>query len=278
MQALALWLKGERWTLALAAGAAEWPRRRAFAATVIGNGVNLLLPARLGDVVRALILRRHNDVSASRALMAGWSVQIFDLLAVGALLMLAGSTLVSRGMIGAFVAAAVAILLVMAVAEWRPHWPRRVEAMLLGGRHLSRLRPPLERARQGLHFLVHGRTLVAVVVMTGLIWTTEVASTIVALRAFGIPAGPALAALLVGAGAVAFMLPLTPGNVGVFQGVCVLVLGAAGVDRDRAFAFGLGAHAFFLALGLLAALLLLRREGLDLSWVRTRAAHASREA
>ena len=66
------------------------------------------------------------------------------------------------------------------------------------------------------------------------------------------------------AAGLSFALPLTPGNVGIFQAVCVLVLVPFGVARERAFAFGLGAQAFSLALSVLWGLLLLQREGLDL--------------
>ena len=44
---VSLFLKGERWSVAIAAGAGERPRQRLFAATIIGSAANAVLPARL---------------------------------------------------------------------------------------------------------------------------------------------------------------------------------------------------------------------------------------
>lgn len=278
VQALGLRLKAERWIAAIAAGRGDRPHRRAFAATVIGNAGNLLFPARLGDVARALVLRRHNDVSASQALIAGWSVQIFDLVTLAVLVLLSGSALLSTGAVAAAAVAGAGLLAILALVQRHPQRALRLEAAVLRGPRAAGLRERLERSREGLRFLGHGRSLAMALGLTLAIWLCDVASTVAALRAFGIPAGLAAAALLVAAAGVSFALPLTPGNVGVFQAVCVLVLVPFGVARERAFAFGLGAQAFSLALSVLWGLILLQREGLDLRSLSEQRLAAPRES
>jgi uncharacterized protein (TIRG00374 family) len=271
IQAGILWLKAERWSLSIAAGQGLRPRKRAFAAIVIGNAGNLVLPARLGDMVRALVLRRHNAVSASQALVAGWSVALLDLLAVAAVVLLSGSSLVSPKALGGLATAGILMLGIMALLHRRPEWAERVEEALFPGPRTARLRGLLQRSREGFRFLGHGRSLLGVAALTAAIWVCEVASMTSALRAYDIRLGAMPAALLVGAAGLSFVVPLTPGSVGVFQALCILVLGAFDVPRERAFAFGLGAQTFSLVLSVIWGLALVQREGLSLASLRREA-------
>jgi uncharacterized protein (TIRG00374 family) len=273
LQALGLWLKAQRWVLAIAAGSGERPRRRALAATVIGNAANLMLPARLGDIARALVLRRHNDVSASQALIASWSVNLFDVVVVVLLLLGSGSRIVPRRALVLTLGGGLLLLAVLALAHQGSGAVRHLEHALLRGR-AERLRAPLERARQGLRFLGHGGTLGSVLLLTLFVWACDVVSCLVGMHAFGIRLGLAPAALLVSAAGISFALPLTPGNVGIFQAICIPVLGAFGVPAERAFAFGLGAQGFSLLASIAWGLALLQREGLSLAWFRGRLAAA----
>ena len=222
------------------------PRRRAFAATAIGIAGNLLLPARLGDFARVLVLRRHNPVPAPRALLASWSAQLFDLIAVAAILAgagLAGHALAPLPALFGVLGAVLALLVFL----WGAHrWPRGAERLeaTLPAFVRRRLGDTLVNARQGLSFLGHPRTVIAVVGYTVLVWIADSLGMWLGLHAFGIPASPLVAALLVAAIGLSFVLPLTPGNVGTYQVICVLVLGTIGVPDAQAFALGIGFQGF----------------------------------
>ena len=263
---LSIWLKGRRWALAIAAGQGPAPRRRLFAAPVIGIAGNLLLPARLGDFARVLVLRRHNQVPATRSLLASWSAQLFDLLAVAAILAGAGVLGHALAPMPALLSVLGAVVLLW-VLLWIAHrWPRlaeRVEALLPAALR-RRLGDTLVNARQGLTFLGSPRTVGAVLLYTGTVWTCDTAGMWLGLRAFGIGVSLAVAAVLVAAIGLSFVLPLTPGNMGTYQVICVFVLGTWGVPKDHAFAMGLGYQALGLLSTVLLGLLFLQREGLDL--------------
>ncbi len=259
-----MWIKGERWALALAAGRGPRPRRRMFSAMMIGTAGNLLLPARLGDFAKVIVLRRHNDLPMTRSLSASWSVQIFDFLAVAVILLVSGTAVASPGVLYAVLAGGLLLLGGMAFSHRHPDWSDRVERALIPRRWLPRVQATLRNARQGLSFLGHGRTLVEVLLYTVAVWLCEALAMYTNLRAFHLPVGLGSAALLVAATGLSFALPLTPGNVGVYQGICVLVLGALGIERSRAFAFGIGVQAFSLMAIVLCGLALLQREGLRL--------------
>jgi uncharacterized protein (TIRG00374 family) len=264
---LSIWLKGRRWALAIAAGRGEPPNQHLFAATLIGIAGNLLLPARLGDFARVLVLRRHNQVPATRSLLASWSAQLFDLLAVAAILAGAGALGHALAPMPALLAVLGGVLLLL-VLLWVAHrWPRlaeRVEAALPAALR-RRLGDTLVNARQGLTFLGSPRTVAAVLLYTAAVWCCDTAGMCLALRAFGIHVSPAVAAVLVAAIGLSFVLPLTPGNMGTYQVICVFVLGTWGVAHDQAFALGLGYQAFSLVSTVLLGWVFLQREGLDVS-------------
>jgi len=264
---LSIFLKAERWSVAIAGRAGERPRRRLFAASMIGTAANMLLPARLGDVLRALVLRKHNPVPATQALLASWSAQAFDVLAV-ALLLLAGASadpgLASRRALVLLLAVVLGGGAFAAALARRPELAVRLAGRLPGalGVKASTL---ARHAADGLRFLSEPVVLLRVVLFTVAVWTVDVSSTWLALHAFHIDVGPSGAALLVAAIGLSFALPLTPGNVGTYQLIAVLVLGRLGVDRDRAFAFGIGFQAFALLATVALGAGFFQREGLSLS-------------
>ena len=261
---LAQLLKGERWSFAIAAGAHPRPRRRLLAATLIGVAGNTLLPARLGDVARVLVFRKHNDVPAPRALIASWSAQLFDMLAVAVLLLIAGSAFTSRRVLALVLLALMALLAFFALAVRRPDVAERIERRLLPRVIYARLEGVFTSSRQGLQFLNHGRTVAVILGLTLTIWAIEALALTIAFRAFGLRLGLSAATLLAAAIGLSFALPLTPGNVGTYQLICIVVLRAFGVERDSAFAFGLGYQAVSLVVLAVLGLVLMQREGMDL--------------
>ena len=274
---LSVFLKGERWAIALGAHSGERPRRRVFAATMIGVAANYLLPARLGDILRVLVLRKHNDVPATRGLLASWSSQAFDMLAV-AVLLLAGAAAGEGVASGRTVAVVLAVVLAsVAVVGLLARQPARLTAWanklcsVLPKRLGEKAAPLVEHAIDGLRFLGEPVVLAWVVLFTVLIWIVEVTGMWLALYAFHIAVGPAVAGLLVAAIGLSFALPLTPGNIGTYQLISVLVLGRFGIERDQAFAFGIGFQAYALVTTVLLGLVLFQREGLSLTTLENRA-------
>jgi len=279
MLCVSIFLKGERWSVAIAAGVGERPRQRLFAATVIGTAANCVLPARLGDVLRAMVLRKHNQVPATRALFASWSAQIFDVLAV-ALLLLAGVAsgkgVASARLLTLMVAAVVVSVVAVGALARRPQLLARWARWLPGGLDAKPGRL-VQHAVRGLRFLGEPAVLARVVSYTVAVWIVEVGTMWLALRAFNIEVGLAAPSLLVASIGMSFALPLTPGNIGTYQVVAILVLGFFGVDYDRAFAFGVGYQGFALFAIVAFGLMFFQREGLSLRELKVDAALADTE-
>ena len=273
MLLVSVFLKGERWSVAIAAGSGERPRQRIFAATMIGRAANVVLPARLGDVLRAMVLRKHNRVSATRALFASWSAQSFDLLAV-ALLLLAGAAsgkgIASEKLLAFVIAIVLAAVAAIGALARRPHLMARCARWLPGGPD-GKIPLLVRTAAGGLRFLGEPAVLVRVASYTAAVRIAEVAAMWLALKAFNIEAGIAAPGLLVAAIGLSFALPQTPGNIGTYQAVAIMVLGFFSVTYDRAFAFGVGYQGFALIATVGFGLVFLQREGLSWSYLKMHA-------
>ncbi len=226
--------------------------RDAFAAVVGGFAVGVVIPARAGDVVRAVLLARHARLPVASVLAAA----VLDYV-VGA-------------------AALVPLLALLALATPLPPWA--VKALLIfaaiavaGGAVALLLRPP--RGRQIAH---HGAGLVArlrgglaaahepgaIAMAFGWAlcgWGAEVLIALFVLAAVGLPATVPAAALAVIASTAANVVAVSPGNTGPFEVAVVLALIGLGAQREPALAFALLYHLVHLVpVGLMGGAVLLR--------------------
>ena len=103
---------------------------------------------------------------------------------------------------------------------------------------------------------------------TAAVWSLEALGVHLALRAFHIDVGFEAAALLMVALNLSFVFPLSPGNIGTYQLVSVVILSLFGVAEARALAFSIAlqgsAYAMILSLGGF----FFYREGVDLAALR----------
>jgi uncharacterized membrane protein YbhN (UPF0104 family) len=137
---------------------------------------------------------------------------------------------------------------------------------------LGRARRLLAFAREGLAVLRAPRpaALAALLQLVG--WVAQLVVVVASLRAFGIDAPLAAAALVLLVMNAALAFPLWPGSVGVLQAAVALALLPYGVGYARGFAFGLGLQAIEASIGIAMGLLFLGREGLSLAALRRAAA------
>lgn len=247
------WLRSWRWRLLLA------PVRpiglgRLYSANLIGFMANDVLPARLGELVRAYAVDRLTGTPMTSVLATIVVERILDGLA---LLLVLFATLVfadPKAQAGAFNVAymrtagytlLLAYLGVMAVtaALWR--WPAATIGTIsrLAGRLSPRLgdtaRHLLATFAEGLAVLGHARHLPLILVQSLLIWAPMVLMYVVFLPALGLPFSLFMGAMAFAGGSLAAAVPAAPGYVGTFQLGVTWALMMAGADPERAAAYSL---------------------------------------
>jgi len=266
-----------RWRLLLGP---EVSLSRCFWVTNIGYMMSNVLPFRLGDPARAVVIGRGGKVSTAAALSTIVVERVLDMLMVVALLagvapFISGvGNAVTAGLVaGGAALAASAVLLLLA---FRPDWGRRAVRRVLGWTPWldgDRWVPALDGLFEGLAPLRSGRRGLALLVWSVVTWACVVAYYWALMRAF-LPRPPALAApFLVCVAGLGVAVPSSPGAVGVFHVVARYGLTIPfEVPTDQAVTVAFAIHTFQYVMLCLLGLVGLGRESISLGWVRAQAA------
>jgi phosphatidyl-myo-inositol alpha-mannosyltransferase len=251
-------------------------------ATMIGVMASAVLPGRIGEPSRVIILTRRLE-GPNRRLLPVVAGTVFSqtLINLIALAILAAVTFTSVPLLHGHLAGIVtAIALPLVVAALVLLGPR---VLALGQRSRSArvaamantVARMLGLARRGLVVFTRPRYGLSAVAAQMLAWAMQWLACYMVILALGLQphADLVTAAAILLAVNISAILPATPSNVGVFQAACLVVLAAYGVGAGPALAYGIilqAVEAFTaLALGVPALL----REGL--SWQDMRAGGGS---
>jgi len=213
-----------------------------------GQAVNVLYPARLGDLVRARGIGRQTN-GMTYALGTILTEKVLDTLAYAVLIIL---LLLSFSMpdwlqkpsLGVFLMAVALGIILLALTLGGERW-------LVVFEWLTRWLPPhphqwvyqrVEIGLTSLNVLRNIKTLLVLTLLTSLTWLTAILNNWLAFQAVNLSLSIGTAALLAVALQAGISLPAAPGAVGVFQYVCVLVLGLFGVTSSTAFGYGVLLH------------------------------------
>jgi uncharacterized protein (TIRG00374 family) len=276
-QLIIIWLKSIRWAIAIR-GATGRHVHGALSASIIGFAGNVLLPARLGELLRIRVIDKHNQTGWSVALTTVGLTQLFDLLILLGYFLLvslwATSLLAThRWQIGLL---AIVVMLMLGSFVVLHQKAPFLQAVLLPihQRLPDAVRRQLIRYTelffQGLRVLGNGRLLGGVLLLTITVWGLETVSTYWMLQAFDIEPTLLMTAMLVVVLNLSVVVPITPGNVGITQAVSVFLLGTFGVIPAAALAYSIGAQGAIQLLIVSLGIICLYREGMSLNLFRYR--------
>jgi uncharacterized protein (TIRG00374 family) len=282
-QLMIIWIKSIRWAIAMRSAIGR-PVCRALSASIIGFAGNIVLPARLGELLRIGVIDKHNQIGRSVALTTVGLTQLFDLLSL----------------VGYFLLVSISATNLLATHRWEIGLLGILIILMLGGlavlqqkaKLLHAVLLPIHRKSpdalkryitrytelfvRGLNVLGKGHLLGGLLLLTITVWGLETASTYWMLRAFHIEATLSMAALLVVGLNLSIVVPITPGNIGITQAVSVFLLGTFGVTPTSALAYSIGAQGAIQLLIISLGMVCLYREGMSLNLFRQRPREALR--
>jgi uncharacterized protein (TIRG00374 family) len=242
-------VKAVRWQALLRASNARTRQMRVLRVLFIGQMGNSFLPARLGDVGRAVLVSPETRGGFLAALGTILLEKALD--GIMGLLILFGLALWTplpvwlRGPVLGLATLTGSLLLVLALASTQHDWAVRLYEGLTGWLPAARqvqARQLLTRFGQGLALLKRPKDAVLVLALSAVVWGIAALTNVVTLAALGIAAPGWSTWLVLVTGYVANSLPAIPAQVGVFEYACILALTAAGVDHGPALVFGLVLH------------------------------------
>jgi glycosyltransferase 2 family protein len=249
---VAVWARTWRWHYLLRPLKAV-PLSRLFPVVCIGYFGNNVYPARAGEVIRAFVLRRNENISVSASLATVIIERVFDglvmLLFVFFALPFVGSEHIPPFYRTVVVVASIGFFAALLVFLWMVFDQARAQRFYRAVSHLivpERFRPALDgfydRFMGGLIFLKHGRDVLMVFVTSVVIWLLETVKYWFVMHAFEFAVGFVGLMLMNGVVNLTTTLPSAPGYIGTFE-VGARVLEALDVDYSLALGYTMVLHA-----------------------------------
>ncbi len=252
--------------------------------TTIGVLMSATLPARLGELSRALVVSRRLGRARDRLPVVLGTLVSQTLINVLALVILGFVMFTTIGLFAGRQKAllwygigplAVLVIVLVAPALLRSGLPSRSRRV---ARWMAQGRLALSRVRTGLRVFMRPREGSVAIASQLTAWALQCVACYVLLVALGLDAKADLgaAAAVLFAVNVSAVVPVTPGNLGVFQAACVLVLSNAyHVGTAQALGYGIILQAVEIATAVVMGTPALVKEGLSWREVRLRALHSA---
>lgn len=227
-----------------------------FSSTIIGYMANNLLPARLGEFIRAYVLAEKEKIGASSVfatlvldrLFDGFTVLLILLVTFFTVKLPAGMENIQHAMVvGGYATLALycGVIFFLVVLKARTDWTLGLVSFLLRplpAQASEKIVALLVSFISGLRLPGKIAELLALAVSSLLIWTTAIWPVDLLLRAFGLHL-PITASMFIMVFLVfAVMVPASPGYVGTYHFACVTALSAYGIQSEKALSIALIIH------------------------------------
>lgn len=257
IEVLSIYMRALRWKYFLAP-IKPVSTRDSFMATSIGFFANMVLPARLGEFVRAWLIAKKASISKSAALGTVVIERAIDGLCVVA--MIAAVLMFTEPpegqeeywevfkATGYFIAGFyLAVFTILFLFHKRVGWVEWLLDFSIGilPEHLgSRIKSIFESFRSGFAFLESGRHIVAIFLWSVVFWTMLGGLNLMFFYAFGLYDLPFIATYLVlVAQIIGSMAPAAPGFVGPYHAATMAALFFYGVDSELGLSIAIVMHA-----------------------------------
>lgn len=228
------------------------PTRRMFPVVCIGYMGNNIYPARIGELLRAYVLKRKEGVAIGASLATILVERIFDGVTM-LLFVFIGLPLVPaipddwRNFVIVFSLLFFGALAVFFVLAASPKYAQLVYNWIIDRLLPQRFREPVrgfaDRFMEGLYFLRSGRDVFMIFVTSLVIWLAETGKYWFVMQAFDFEVSFFVLMLMNGVVNLFTTIPSAPGYVGTFDTPGIKVLQAFGVNPETAAAYTLVLHA-----------------------------------
>lgn len=253
--------KAIRWKILVGPGGKHIHFSRYLMVLLVGQMLNTLIPAKVGELSRAYIV---GGMGPGRAFVLGTIViekfldaiayMLLFVLLLGLMPLPAGvressSALILVGVVLGVIMAGLMLQrdMLPGVVERLTQWlPVRVQAQVVG---------MTSAALRSLNILKQQAELLQLILWTMLIWGTAVLTNYLTLLALGMHLPIAASVLILVVLQVGIAVPSVPGRIGVFELGCVWALAVFGVAQAAGLTYGIVLHAIVLVPSTLIGLL-----------------------
>jgi uncharacterized protein (TIRG00374 family) len=225
-----------------------------FSALMIGYMANTILPAHLGELLRAYVIGKNERVSGSSTLATIAVERVVDVLSLliimGLVFMVYPFPDIVRLSAYLTIVFIVVIIGFLAFVKMKPKETLRFAGILtkpLPGKAGNRLLELLESFREGVVALNNRQSYLIVFVLTIVIWICYVVVFALGFYAFDfvetykVPLDASFVLLVITT--ISVLVPSSPGYVGTYHWLCVISLGMFAVPKSPALGYAIVIHA-----------------------------------
>jgi len=241
-----------RWRVLMGEKGSNIHLGKTFISHLVGQTLNWLFPARLGDLSRAYWI---GGMGPGRAFVLGTVVleKMLDLIAYAALFVLLLLLIPLPDWVGQSGYALLTItglvtLFVLLVTFKRERILKMLDRLLvlLPKRVRVFFRSNLDSGMSSLDVFKSRRDIIKVVLWTAIIWAAALLINHLVLLSLGINLPWKAPLLILIALQVSILIPAAPGSIGVFEYICMSALALFGIDQVEALSYGILLHAVVL--------------------------------
>lgn len=223
--------------------------RRIIPVLLVGYLGNAVLPARLGEPIRAYLVARREDLDAAEAFGSVVLERVVDTATLAVLAFIAAVAVNAPGWIvqATGVAALVGVGLTAALVIVGPTpLVRLARRVLASGPFAARAEPIMVRLEvfaRGIDRPSRSSAIVVAAIVSALCWIGDMTTFWLVARSIGAPVDPAAALLIAAVTVLGTAIPSAPGYVGTFELAAATTAQALGVSAAPALALAVLAHA-----------------------------------
>jgi glycosyltransferase 2 family protein len=228
---ISLPLRGHRWKVLLGGSNIVLPLMDLTRFYFLAWFANCILPARIGDIYRAYLLKKNKEISISLSLGVLFSERIFDLATTAILVILGGWFYFDRivdPQIRSILISGLWVIGILVVTFAIFSWRSGILKKLLP----ARFHNIYELFSQGL--FKSPRLIPLVSVESFIIWLTEAGRLFLVARALGLHIDFMLAVFISQASLIIMSLPLTPAGLGLVELLMFTLLSQTGSSGEMA--------------------------------------------
>ena len=226
------------------------PTSRLFAATMIGFMANNLLPARLGEIVRAYALGSREQISRTASfatIVYERIIDVFSLLVLLWILLIKvpGPEWMRKTAVWLLAANVLLMVAMLAMERYRGLVTRVVEKVVRPLRKTTqeRIHQATRGYLGGLSGMTRVKTLIPIALTSILVWGFTMLGIYLCFAALDIHVPTIATVALVVLVAMGSMIPSAPAFLGTTQYACVVGLGLFGIGKSEALAYSILYHA-----------------------------------
>ena len=228
-------LESKRWSYILKDNSLNVGIKDAFFAFNLGNSINIIVPAKLGDVARSYYLKKEKGYGYSRTLPSTFIDRFFDVIGVYVVTLLASIYVVSAvklptwffTLMIAGIAALLAAFIAIGMFLKNKDFARHIKQEKLRG-FMESLIEVLEGS------IKHKGKFMLLTLMSVAIWTLEGIVSYTIILSLGINMNPIIILFVSMIATLTKVIPITPGGIGVFEGAMAVLLMGFGVGTSNA--------------------------------------------